>query len=294
MLRTPGPRTRVAALIGDPVAHSLSPAMHNAAFEALGVDWVYVAFRVGPGEAGAAVAAVRTLGLAGLSVTMPHKRAVALAVDALGPVAARLGVANTVAWSRDRPGQLVGESTDGSGFLEALQEEGFSPQGRDVVVLGSGGAARAVTDAVSGAGAGSVTVVGRDPARAASCAALGGPGARTVLAGDAGQLRKAVSSAELVVNATSVGMSDPRSVPMDLRSGWFSSGQLVMDLIYNPAETPLMRVAEAGGARVVNGLSMLVHQARRQVECWTGLLPPAGVMLAAARSAASSRIGESF
>lgn len=294
MLRAPGPTTRVAALIGDPVSHSLSPAMHNAAFEALGVDWVYTAFRVAPGDAAAAVAAVRSLGLAGLSVTMPHKRDVALAVDSLGAVAGRLGVANTVAWSRQRPGELVGESTDGPGFLEALREEGFSVEGRAAVVLGSGGAARAVTDAMAGAGAGSVTVVGRDPARTASCAALGGSVAKVVVAGNSAALRQALEASELVVNATSVGMSDPHLVPMDLPSGWFRAGQLVMDLIYQPAATPLMRVAHAGGARAVNGLSMLVHQARRQVQCWTGLLPPVEVMRVAAEAAMSCRNSETM
>jgi len=294
VLRAPEATTRVAALIGDPVAHSVSPAMHNAAFDALGVDWVYTAFRVAPGDAAAAVAAVRALGLAGLSVTMPHKRAVALAVDSLGAVAGRLGVANTVAWSRARPGELVGESTDGPGFLEALHDEGFSVEGRNVVVLGSGGAARAVTDAASEAGAGSVTVVGRDPARSASCAALGGSVAKSLVADDEAALEEALKAGDLVVNATSVGMSDPHLVPMDLPSGWFRSGQLVMDLIYHPATTQLMRVAEAGGASAVNGLSMLVHQARRQVECWTGLIPPVEVMRDAAEAAISRRNSETM
>lgn len=294
MLRTPGPTTRVAALIGDPVAHSLSPAMHNAAFEALGLDWVYTAFRVAPGAAGAAVDAVRALGLAGLSVTMPHKGAVASAVDSLGPVAARLGVVNTVAWSPERPGELVGESTDGPGFLEALLEEGFDVEGSSVVVLGSGGAARALTDAAGGAGAGSITVVGRDRVRAASCAALGGPAAKALVAADTAALRAALDVGELIVNATSVGMSDPHLVPMDLTPGWFRSGQLVMDLIYHPATTPLMRVAEDAGARVLNGLSMLVHQARAQVQCWTGLVPPVQVMRAAAEAAVSHRNGETM
>ncbi|MGC8513367.1 MAG: shikimate dehydrogenase family protein [Acidimicrobiales bacterium] len=293
MLRTPGPTTRVAALIGDPVAHSVSPAMHNAAFESLGLDWVYAAFRVAPGDATAAVAAVRALGLAGLSVTMPHKREVALAVDSLGPVADRLGVANTVYWSQDRPGELVGESTDGPGFLEALRDEGFCVEGRTVVVLGSGGAARAVTDAVSGAGVGEVTVIGRDLTSAASCAGLGGSNAKAVGTDDVAALRRAVLEGDLIVNATSVGMSDLHLVPMDLTAERFRSGQLVMDLIYHPATTQLMRVAQAGGARVLNGLSMLVHQARRQVECWTGMVPPVDVMRAAAEAAIRHRNGES-
>ncbi|MBO0732602.1 MAG: shikimate dehydrogenase, partial [Acidimicrobiaceae bacterium] len=147
-------------MIGDPVHHSLSPVLHNAAFEALGLDWVYVAFPVPAGQAAVAVSAMRALGLGGLSVTMPHKQSVAAAVDRLSPAAQRLGVVNTVT---PVAGELLGDNTDGPGFVDALRHDaGFDPSGRRAVVLGTGGAARAVTLALVERGA-TVGVVGRRP-----------------------------------------------------------------------------------------------------------------------------------
>jgi shikimate dehydrogenase len=139
--------TRVAGVIGDPIGHSLSPVLHNAAFAALGLDWVYVAFPVAAGEGRAAVEAMRTLGISGLSVTMPHKGDVVAELDRLSPTAARLGVVNTISWAHSPSGgELLGHSTDGAGFLDALQwDDGFDPAGRNCLVLGAGGAARAVT-----------------------------------------------------------------------------------------------------------------------------------------------------
>src|SRR5690606_16596671 len=165
-------RTRVAAVIGSPVRHSLSPTIHNAAFAATGLDWVYVAFEVPEGRGGDAVAAVRTLGLAGLSVTMPHKAAVHDAVDERTPVAAALGAVNCVYWRGDR---LVGDNTDGAGFLDALRaDEGVEVGGRRCVVVGAGGAGRAVAHALGGAGAAEVVVVNRSPGPAARAAELAG------------------------------------------------------------------------------------------------------------------------
>src|SRR5262249_27984882 len=154
--------TRVVGVIGDPVAHSRSPAIHNAAFAALGLDWVYVAFPVAAGRGADAVAAVRTLGIEGLSVTMPHKSDVAAACDELTPGAAALGAGNTVIRS---DGTVRGDSTDGPGFVSALLDHGIEPRGRRVLVLGAGGAARAIVDALGRAGA-IVTVAARRPAAA--------------------------------------------------------------------------------------------------------------------------------
>ncbi len=274
----------MAGVIGDPVDHSLSPALHNAAFEALGIDWVYVAFPVPAGQAAAAVAAVRALGLSGLSVTMPHKADVASAVDRLTPVAARLGVVNTVIVS---DGDLTGDSTDGPGFVDALRaDEGWDPDGRDCVVLGAGGAARAVCLALGQSGARSVVVAGRRPDAVSACAALAGR------AGRVGTVEE-VAAAELVVNATPVGMRlatigtpppEP-ALPLDLDPASLGSGQLVADLIYAPTITPLLAAARARGAAAVNGLGMLLHQAGRQVEAWTGHPAPLDAMSAAALAA---------
>jgi shikimate dehydrogenase len=275
--------TRVAGVIGDPVHHSLSPAIHNAGFAALGLDWVYVAFPVAAGQAGAAVAALRTLGLAGLSVTMPHKAAAATTVDRLSPTAAHLGVVNTIYRHGD---ELVGDCTDGPGFVDALRaDHGWDPHGRRVVVLGTGGAARAVALALAGSGAAEVAVVGRDAASAASCAAL---------ARRAGVVRAvdAVAGADLVVNATPVGMAGTGSeetLPLGVEPDRIGEGQLVVDLVYAPAVTPLLAAARARGAATGNGLGMLVHQAARQLGLWTGEPAPVEAMRSAAIEAQRQR-----
>jgi shikimate dehydrogenase len=264
--------TRVAGVIGTPIRHSLSPVLHNAAFRALDLDWVYLAFEVGPGDAAVAVAGARALGIEGLSVTMPHKADVMAALDRLSPTAERLGAVNTIT---TRGGLLVGESTDGPGFIDALREdEGFDPHGRRCVVLGAGGAARAVALALAEEGAAEVVVVNRTRERAEAAAALAGPVGRVGELGD-------VDGAELVVNATPVGMGDGASPVPGERLG---AGQLVVDLVYHPAVTPLVAEARSRGAVAVNGLGMLIHQAAHAFLLWTGQEPPLAAMSAAALS----------
>jgi shikimate dehydrogenase len=263
--------TRLAAVIGDPVRHSLSPALHNAAFDALGLDWVYVALPVPAGRAAEALVGMRALGIEGLSVTMPHKDDVAAAVDALSPSAAALGTVNCVA--RDG-GRLVGHSTDGDGFVDSLRRDaGVDPAGMRVVVLGAGGAARSVVVALAAAGVAEVRVVNRSAGAGERAAAL---------AGDRGALGAPVDVAEadLVVNATPLGMGTDGRLPCD--PALLHAGQVVADLVYHPLRTPLLEAAVAAGARAVDGLGMLVHQAARQLAIWTGAEPPVAAMRAAA------------
>ena len=270
----------MAAVIGDPVDHSLSPPIHNAAFRALDLDWIYVAFPVAAGDGASAVAAMRALSLQGLSVTMPHKADVAAAVDRVSVTAERLGAVNTVAW---RSGALVGENTDGDGFLDALRlDEGFEPEGRRCLVVGAGGAARAVVLALGNAGAAEVVVVNRSADRAAVAAALS-PAGRVGVPADAGE-------ADLVVNATPVGMGDGG---LAVDAAHLGSGQLVVDLVYRPAITPLIDAARAAGAVATNGLGMLIHQAAHAFRLWTGEDPPLEAMSAAALSALTSADGPS-
>jgi shikimate dehydrogenase len=277
--------TRVAGVIGDPVEHSLSPVLHNAAFAALGIDWVYAAFRVGAGQGAAAVEAMRTLDLAGLSVTMPHKQEVAAAVDRLTPGAAALDAVNTVSWSRTTAdSELVGESTDGPGFIAALSgDEGFDPSGRSCVVLGTGGAARAVVLALAGAGAAEVTVLGRRAEATARAAGLAGEAGRPVVAsdGDGQVVRDPVLRADLIVNATPVGMGGEDRPPFGLEPAWLGRTLFVVDLVYSPTTTPLMLAARTAGVPCTGGLGMLIHQAARQVELWTGRPAPLEAMSAA-------------
>jgi shikimate dehydrogenase len=270
--------TRVVGVIGDPVAHSLSPTLHNAAFEALGLDWVYVAFPVPRGFGGDAVVAVSALGLAGLNVTMPHKEDAAEACDELTPDAAALRSVNTVVALSD--GQTLGDSTDGPGFLDALAEEDIAVAGRPVLVLGAGGAARAVVLALGRAGA-HVTVAARRPEAAESAAALA-PGARVVALGAADP-----SAFAVVVNATPLGMSGGDPLPVDPEA--LHAGQAVVDLVYHPADTPLLTAARARGAVAVNGLGMLLHQAARSFSLWTGRPAPIDAMGAAVTAALTTR-----
>jgi shikimate dehydrogenase len=276
--------TRVAGIIGDPVRYSLSPALHNAAFSALGLDWVYVPFPVADGAAGAAIAGAAALGVAGLSVTMPHKSAAAQAVDRLTPVAEKLGAVNTII---NMAGELVGDSTDGAGLVDALRlDDGWEPAGRRCVILGTGGAARAVALALAEAGAASVGVVGRRPQAVGEVVEACGPVGRPAAVND-------VAGADLVINATPVGMLpstlDGRTVgdelPLGLDDRLLRPGQMVVDLVYRPAVTPLVVAARARGATAQNGLGMLIHQAAHQLRAWTGQEPPLAAMSAAALGA---------
>jgi shikimate dehydrogenase len=267
--------TQVAGVIGSPVRHSLSPVLLNAAFQAAHLDWVFAAFEVPEGAGRAAVAATRTLGLRGLSVTMPHKAAAYEAVDERTPVADDLGAVNCV-FHRD--GRLVGDNTDGPGFVDALTiDEGVELRGRRCVLLGAGGAGRAVARALGVGDAAEVVVVNRSPEPAQRAAELAGAVGRV---GDHGD----VAGAELVVNATSLGLAgSPAEGELPLDADLLHAGQVVVDLIYHPVETPLLAAARARGAVAVNGVGMLVHQAAHAFARWTGEAPPLREMATAIR-----------
>jgi shikimate dehydrogenase len=267
--------TRLAGVIGDPVRHSLSPRLHNAAYRALGLDWVYVAFAVPDGGAADALAAVRVLGLAGLSVTMPHKTAVAGLCDTRSPAAEALRSVNTVTPGPD--GRLAGDSTDGAGFLRSLTDAGADAAGRHALVLGSGGAARAVVFALAQEGARVTVAARRAPAAADAAALADGVGVSWDDRADA------AAAADLIVNATPIGMAGDPALPLPPEV--LGPGHVVADLVYEPRETPLLTAARARGALVVPGLGMLVHQAALQVELWTGRTAPIDAMRAAVEHA---------
>lgn len=269
--------TRVAAVIGSPVRHSLSPALHNAAFAQLAIDWVYVALPVAPGESQRALDAMRVFDLGGLSVTMPHKEAVAREVDELAPAAAVLRSVNTVVPAED--GHLVGHSTDGAGFVASLSTAGVQVTGRVVCLLGAGGAARAIADAVARAGAARVVVVNRTPSAAETTAALAGS------VGGVGSFAD-VRDAHIVVNATSIGMGS-NDLPCD--PSLLHAGQVVADIVYHPRDTAFLQVARAAGATSVDGLGMLVHQAALQQQLWHGMVPDIDTMTSAAERELAAR-----
>jgi shikimate dehydrogenase len=272
-------------VIGSPIAHSLSPLLHNAAFDALGLGgtWHSLAFEVAPGEAAEALAAMRRADISGLSVTMPHKAAVAALVDECTEVARRLDAVNCIV---NRDGTLQGTNTDGAGFVASLARgAAFTPAGRRCVVVGAGGAARAVVLALADAGASEVAVLNRTPERAATAAALAGPAGSVVPTAEEA-VSEAVEAADLVVNATPVGMVGAQAGA----GGWpvapqlLHAGQVAADLVYVPRPTPWLVQAMAAGAIGVDGLGMLVHQAAAQLVLWTGADAPVEAMWQAAEA----------
>ena len=272
----PAGSTRVAAVIGDPIAHSLSPVMFNAAFDAAGLDWVFVAFRVAAGDTRRALDGVRSMGIAGLSVTMPHKDAAFDLADELTPEAEGLRAVNCIV---NRDETLVGHNTDGDGFIAALAAEGIGVAGERCVVLGGGGAARSVVAALGRAGA-EITVVNRSAAKAEVAAALGG--ARSAV----GPI-DALEQASILVNATSVGMGgEGLPLPAELLA---RPPRVVVDLVYHPVQTPLLQAAGEAGARTVDGVGMLVQQGAVAFRLWTGVEAPIEAMNDAARRALAAR-----
>jgi shikimate dehydrogenase len=248
---------RPAGVIGSPVTHSLSPAIHRAAFEAAGVDWTYAAFEVAEGAVDDALAAMRTLGIGGLSVTMPHKQAAARAVDHLDPAARSLDSVNTISWDGDA---LVGSSTDGAGFVASLTEAGVSVDGARVAIIGAGGAARSVIDALARAGASDITVLNRSEERAEQAAGIATVASVGIVSD--------ITRADIVVNATSVGMGVDTGLPCDPEL--FRDGHVVADLVYHPIETGWLCAARERGLTTVDGLGMLIHQAALQQKIWLG------------------------
>ena len=264
-----GGGTRLAGVIGWPVAHSRSPQMHNAAYAALGMNWAYVAMPVEPDRIEAALRGVASLGFAGVNVTIPHKQAVAALCDELSPEARHAGSVNTVLVEAD--GRLRGETTDGGGMLDAI---GQLPAG-SALVIGAGGSARAAAAALAEAGAAVTVVARRREAADALAEELG------VTAGP----WPVCEPAALVVNATPVGQAvDAEELPLD--EGLIAGAQVVCDLAYrgDGAETGLVRSARAAGVRAVDGLDVLVGQGARAFQLFTGRDAPLDVMRQAARA----------
>lgn len=270
-------------LLAHPAGHSVSPAMHNAAFKAGRLEAHYEAWDVAPDALGAAVESLRKEGVYGANVTIPHKLAVLPLMDSLSDAAKHIGAVNTVV---NRGGKLHGHNTDAAGFLQALKEDGFFPAGKRVIMLGAGGAARAVAYALLSEGVSALRVYNRTEAKAAALARdFSSSGPISVLAKS--DLSDQVKEADLIVNTTSVGMAkkgiDPKSSPLD--KNVLPARGFVSDLVYRPTTTQLMRDAVAVGLSVQNGLPMLVYQGAESFECWTGQYPPVKVMLEAAKAA---------
>jgi shikimate dehydrogenase len=258
-------------LFGANISYSLSPAMHNAALQAMGLDWRYALWDLPTEAVLDAVASLRADDCVGANVTIPHKETVIAGLDELGASARDVNAVNTIV---KREGRLIGENTDIYGFLRALGDVPFDPRGAHVVILGAGGAARGVAYALGQAGAASITLVNRTRSRAESFAQeLRRHYPRLVTATDA------PARADLVVNSL------PKTAAFDLAPRRVSSEAVAFDLTYRPAQTPFMQAARARGMRAVNGLGMLVYQGVASLEMWSKQTVPVDVMFEAVHHA---------
>ena len=272
-------------LLGDPVAHSVSPAMHNAAFRALGLPGHYTTRHVPPERLAEAVTELRHEEYRGANVTIPHKEAALSLVDDVAPDAAAIGAVNTIVRDGTR---LHGDNTDAAGLLAALEGDlGIVPYGVRILLLGAGGAARAAAAALLSHGPASLTIYNRDRARAERLATAMDAryGGRVRAASHAEALVEG-ADVDLIVNATSAGLD---GVSLPLSGLQPRPGAALYDMVYTPTPTPLMRELAARGTTVADGLSMLVAQAVASFALWTGQTPSTDVMRAAARAALAAR-----
>ena len=278
--------TLLAGIFGYPISHSISPPMHQAAFDHAGIDASYEAWETHPDDLANGVRRLRDDSYLGANVTVPHKQAVIQHLDEVDEVATRIGAVNTII-SRD--GRLLGTNTDAEGFITSLNAWGhIEPTGLDAVLLGAGGAARAAAHALADAHIGSLTIANRTLDRAQSLVAeikYLGTDARAIGLQDA-EIGSICARADLIVNSTSVGMlHGPAEDDSPVPDGAISEGCVVYDMVYNPPETPLVRAAEKARARVVGGLPMLVYQGAAAWSRWTGRYAPVNVMFEAAHRA---------
>lgn len=268
-------KTALYGIFGYPVNHSFSPGMHNAAFAKLGMDACYVAFPVHPDYLGEAVKAVMPLGIKGLNITVPHKEKVIQFLDDLSEEARLIGAVNTIDIRNDR---MIGHNTDGRGFLRSLREEtGFRPKGKNILIVGSGGAARAIGFSLALEGAANILLADIDLDKASALAS--DIRAKTGVVADkisVDNLARAAADAHCIVNATPLGLKkgDPLPVPKNL----LNKSHLVCDLVYNPPDTQLLKAARLRKARTLSGIGMLLYQGVIAFEIWTGRKAPVSVM----------------
>jgi shikimate dehydrogenase len=271
-------KTKVLGIIGHPVSHSLSPVMHNAAIEALGLDYVYVPFQVAPEHLSMAVHGLRALGVQGFNVTIPHKSAIMSLLDSISPEAELCGAVNTVNLENNL---LVGYNTDGAGLLKSLSNDlGFRPSGTTVLILGAGGAARGALASLCKAGVSRVIVANRTRERGEALVETFrdrfGNVSFQLCSLEAGDLEEHLTAAHLLLNTTSVGMNGSSFDGLNLAQ--MADCAMIYDMVYSPAETPLLAEARGKGLAYANGIGMLVAQGEAAFSIWTGVEPPSGAM----------------
>ena len=277
----------MCGVIGDPIGHSLSPTIQNAAFSHLGLDFVFLAFHVKAADLENAMRGMRSLSIHGLNVTMPHKSTVISCLDEVDSAVKFLGSANTIL---NEDGKLSGFNTDGVGALKALRANGVDLTEKKVLLLGAGGAAKAIAFSFAQE-AGSLCILNRIPEKAAVLAdALNRVFGKKIGGGalSPSAVQKNLQDADILVNATSVGMH-PNVNQSLVEPQWLKPNLAVMDIVYNPVETKLAKDAKAAGARVISGVEMLIYQGAASFEIWTGRSAPIEVMRKAALNKLSSK-----
>lgn len=272
-------KTTVLGIFGHPVEHSLSPLMHNTAFQQLKLDYSYVPFPVHPDRVGEAVAAIRALSLRGVNVTIPHKQSVIPFLDELSPEARIIGAVNTIV---NCEGHLKGYNTDGQGFVRSLKEDaGTDPVDKTIILLGAGGSARGVGVQLALAGAQKLYLVNRTPEKAEEIAQVirdNSAAQAEVLPWTREALDQAMGMAQVLVNTTPIGMFPYYASVPPIVTELFKPGLLVADLVYNPVETGLLTAAAEKGCTTLSGLSMLLYQGAIAFELWTGQPAPVTIM----------------
>ncbi len=257
---------KLLGIIGHPVAHSLSPLMHNSASEYLSLPYTYNAFDVEPANLKKALDGMRAIGIAGINVTVPYKEKVVPFLDSLDENAIQIGAVNTITL---KSGKLFGSNTDGIGFIRSLKKSRFRPRGKSVAMIGAGGSARAIAVSLFKAGISSLSIINRSGARGKNLVnALKNIGECRFISSRSAEALKAVSSSDLVIQTTSLGMK--MSDPLPLAGANLRKGQYLYDIIYAPKETRFLKNARARGARTINGLGMLLYQGSESFKIWTG------------------------
>jgi shikimate dehydrogenase len=277
---------KIVGLIGYPLGHSLSPAMQNAAFKKLGLDYEYELFEIKPEDLSEALAGMRALHIAGFNVTVPHKEAVLPLLDEVTQLARVIGAVNTVV---NQDGRLIGYNTDGEGFIDSLRQDAkIEPKGKNIVVLGAGGASRAVSVMLAEAKVKTVVISDVIAEKAQDLAAYVDSSfeisCRSAAVGSV-ELQQAIDGADLLVNTTPLGMHPRVGISPLGNEAKLPKGIVVYDLVYNPAETKLLEQAKEAGARPVSGLGMLVRQGAIAFSIWTGEEAPISLMRQAAEQA---------
>ena len=284
-------KTKALGIFGHPISHTLSPVMHNAVIKALGLDMAYLPFEVKPPNLKEAINGIKSLGIIGVNITIPHKESVIRFLDDISEEARLVGAVNTIV-NKDR--KLVGYNTDGSGYMASLKEElGFNPKSKRIIIIGAGGAARGILAALATQKPKSITVANRTLSRAVSLIkTFKGKFRDTRFEAinlDDNMLKMSFNSVDLLINTTSVGMKQGKTLKIPLET--LPKIAIVSDIIYNPLETLLLKKAKKIGLTTHGGLGMLVHQGARSFKLWTGMDAPMNVMRKAALKALKMEVG---